>query len=311
MYDLNKKLSEANSYILKGEFENAKSIFDFLLDYSPEDSNYATGYFISSYWDNRIEYIHSLKEGKEKAFNLMHLFLEFKKKMINKNYLKNDSYLSLKNCILLEIVYQIKVASQLNEELSQEINFLKNLMLELLKVEKYDDILFTFECVKNYIKEIPDFLIIQAESLNQIGKIKESNLLFQKCFLKTSLNFSIETIKSEPISKFIYSLKQKYSNEGLIKELISFMCIQEKIFHPAIEFKNEEIKIYIKDLKKLFNIKNEKFKIQEEAIMLECKIFRICHLLLNHSTLIHIDFKHQLKTYYKKSFEKIFLYLKA
>lgn len=52
-----RKLEEANQHLSDGDFDKAKKVFDLLLGEDPEHPETIAGYFISSYWDNRLDLV--------------------------------------------------------------------------------------------------------------------------------------------------------------------------------------------------------------------------------------------------------------
>ena len=103
---------EGNFRLKEGEFENAKHIFFELLDIDPNKQEFIAGYYISSYWDNRIEIILSTKEGKERGNLLVEMFNQFATEITKRNFPKNETYESLTYCILSEASTQFRIAYQ-------------------------------------------------------------------------------------------------------------------------------------------------------------------------------------------------------
>ncbi|ABZ98249.1 hypothetical protein [Leptospira biflexa] len=68
------KSEEALTYLGSGEFQTAKSIYSVLLDRDPEDISTISGFYISSFWDHRLDLILKTREGKERGKLLLQLF---------------------------------------------------------------------------------------------------------------------------------------------------------------------------------------------------------------------------------------------
>ena len=309
MHDIKKAFSDSNLYILSGEFENAKSVFSSLLDYSPDDINYQIGYFTSCYWDNRLDIIYKTKEGKTRAFKLMSMLLEFKFEFGRRDYNKNESYNFLKERVLSVIVFQIKLANQQNEDLKNEFENLKLISYELIKIKKYELLLELLEIIKISTGDDPNFLILKAESLSKQNKKEQANIIFQKCFLNSNLNFSLEYIDTSPIKEFTEKVERITKNKVLVNELVCFFCIYNNYFEPLIEFKERDIKSHIKEINHLIDIKRNYFQENNKKIELDCKLFRLSYILLNQSNL-HIDLINHIKVYYDNSKNNILYYFK-
>ena len=74
---MQQRIDEANYKIKEGEFEKAKIIFSELLDINPENPDYISGFYIASYWDNRLEKILSIR-----GVTYVRKDLEYKERMM-------------------------------------------------------------------------------------------------------------------------------------------------------------------------------------------------------------------------------------
>lgn len=92
-----RKLEEANQHLSDGDFDKAKKVFDLLLGEDPEHPETIAGYFISSYWDNRLDRIHNTKEGRDRSHILVQYFSEFQNAFELKNLLELLLFVRFRN----------------------------------------------------------------------------------------------------------------------------------------------------------------------------------------------------------------------
>lgn len=240
------QIEEANQKLKEGEFENAKNIFSDLLDKEPENEVLITGYFISSYWDNRLDMILMLKEGRERGTKLVQLFDEFENEISVRQLSKTASYEAITHCILSEASLHFRIAYHNEGTLGLDKDILLALSICLLKTGDYKNAFEVIEYSTNFQDNSSELKFFKAECYYHLGNPRKSQLLFREALLHDPDQLRLDIVKSEPLRTAIQELSERLKNEADLKEYLPVYCLEKKYFTQSKEYTIEELKsLYI------------------------------------------------------------------
>ncbi|EMO30600.1 hypothetical protein LEP1GSC175_3714 [Leptospira santarosai str. HAI821] len=274
-----RKLEEANQYISNGDFDKAKKAFDLLLGENPEHPEIIAGYFISSYWDNRIDRIHNTKEGRERSHLLVQYFSEFRKAFELRKFTGTSSFRAVSESVLAEAVDQLKISVQREGFHFQDPSALLGLIRELIRFRDYRNALEILNYSSSVEKNSPEFLYLKAESFFQTGEERRGILLFREAFLKDPSAAPLAILKSEPIFSWIEKLRSSYQEESDLKEVLPVVLAERGIFEETRNFSEKEILGYYQNLIRLKDTLNSRIDLYDFKI--RCRILQHACLLLD------------------------------
>lgn len=247
---MSQQVDEANYLLKRGEFEKSKLIFSNLLDIDPENPDLITGFFISSYWDNRIEKILSTPEGKERGLLLNHLFDEFEREYLRRKYHPlSGSFDSAMLCILEESCQQLKLGFQKLGPQSFEKDKYLLLAKNLLRTKEYKNCIEILEYSKKFYDTPPDYYFYKAECYFHLGEEKKSRILFRSALLYYSEKIPIHLIRSEPLFTAWTYLNENYTEEEALYYLPVY-CLEKNLLPEMLEYSKEEIRDLWVDIQK-------------------------------------------------------------
>lgn len=245
------QVEEANAKLKSGEFEQAKQIFSSLLDDDPESIEIIAGYFIASYWDNRLEKIFYYKEGKERGLLLDKLFREFEIDYSNRGYPKNSSYQAVKYSVLHESCLQIRLGFHLHGKQILDKETVFTLARNLFKIQDYYHAIDMIDYSSKYQETPPVYYFYKAECLFHLGEHTKSRILFRSCLLHYPDVLPIEEIRSEPLHTAIWELKERFENLEDLKEYLPIYCIEKNYFTEIAEYTKEDINHFVYEMNQI------------------------------------------------------------
>lgn len=254
------KLEEAGDYLKEGEFEKAKEIFSSLLDKDPENQDLISGFFVSSYWDNRIELIFNSKEGKERAARIVALFDEFEEEIRKRKIQRNQFFSNVTECVLGEASSQFRKAYQKEGMIGLEPVHLIQLTICLMKTRDYKNAKEILDYTKNFQKSSNETKFLEAECLAHLGMAKESRILYREAFLTDPTDFKPEMITSEPLVSIMKSLEGNFSDNDW-KEFLPLACLEKNYFLDVKNYSESEIQKLWQEAQRLEDslAKNDKY----------------------------------------------------
>jgi tetratricopeptide (TPR) repeat protein len=273
------KFEEGNSKLKEGEFEIAKQTFSELLDQDPNHQDYITGYFISSYWDNRIEIILNQKEGKDRGSLLVKLFNEFLTEFQLRNFSKNETYESLTFCILSEASAQFRTSYQKDglNGLNKEI--LSNLVMCLTGIGDYRNAIEIIEYSKKYYTLSIQNLYYLAECSFHVGEESKSRLYYRMAIVSDIEPLNLEIIKSEPLLSTVSELNKLLEETEKIKYFLPVKLLEKNLLPEVPEYTREEISDLLEEISRLE--KNLNTEREDLRFKVECRILTISLSLLD------------------------------
>ncbi|PJZ39775.1 hypothetical protein CH370_19395 [Leptospira kmetyi] len=274
-----RKLEEANQYISDGDFDKAKKAFDSLLAEDPENPETIAGFFISSYWDNRLDRIHNAKEGRERSHLLVQYFSEFQNAFELRKFTGNSSFRAISESVLSEAVDQLKISVQREGLHFQDPSALLSLIRELIRFRDYRNALEILNYSSSVERNSPEFLYLRAESLFQTGEERRALILFREAFLKDPSAAPLGVLKSEPIVVWIEKLKGSYQEESDLKEVLPVVLAERGIFEETRNYSEKEILGYYQNLIRLKDTLNSRKDLYDFKI--RCRILQHACLILD------------------------------
>jgi hypothetical protein len=252
------QVDEANNLIKQGEFEKSKILYSNLLDYQPNDKLYISGFFISYYWDNRIDKILATPEGKERGLLLISLFDKFEEEYFERKYPISPAYDSILKCILEESCIQLKLGFQKlgSQAFGKETYLL--LAKCLLRIEDYKNCLEILEYSKKFIELTPDYYYFKAECFYHLKEVKKSRLMFRSTLLYFYEKLPIHILKSQPLMDAWNEIILTLNREEAIHYLPVY-CLEKNLLPEINDYSKEEILDLWSDIQKLLDV-NAEFK---------------------------------------------------
>lgn len=235
------QIEEANTRLRSGEFEASKQIFSSLLDDDPENTDVIAGFYIASYWDNRLEKIFAFKEGKERGHALNSLFQQFELDYKNRNYPKNSSFQSVLHSVLSESCTQIRKGFHEHGMQILDKDTVWILCRNLVRIQDYPNAIEMIDFSRKYQETPPEFYYYKAECLFHIGEATKSRILFRSCLLNYPEYLPIEEIKSEPLHTAIWELKEQFQELDKLKEYLPIYCIEKDYLPEIAEYTREDV----------------------------------------------------------------------
>lgn len=279
-------VDDANLKIKEGEFEKAKKIFSELLDINPENPEYISGFYISSYWDNRLEKILSSPEGKERGLLLNSLFSDFEKEYKNRRYIPNSSYDAIIYCIVGESCSQLRTGFHKEGPYGFGKDNYLLLAKNLVRTEDYKNAFEMMEFSKRFFELPPEYYYFKAECFFHLGEEKKSRILFRSTLLQYPDLFPFELVKSEPMSSSWLEISVKHNSEDNAKEVLPVFCLEKNLLPELADYSRDEINSMYHEIQRLLtsNLKEEgdlKLKIQCRILQYGITILDSFHGQLN------------------------------
>lgn len=283
--DSDRKFEEAIRYLLEGEFEHAKKTFDSLLESDPENPEFTSGFYTSSFWDNRVDRIHHSNEGRERTSLLLDFLKEFETVYEKKDFPKSVSYRAAKDSVLKESADQFRIILRKEGLQSLPASTVSELAYRLLMendVESAAEILRDSAGLERFS---PELLFFRAECAYLSGNESQGLLLYREAFLKDPSSLRLDCIKSEPISKALETLSGEFRDKNDLKEAIPVYCLEKGIFREIRKMSEKEIDQLRQELSRLKDSLSLRKGIHEFKI--KCRMIQICCALLDSRTSLY------------------------
>ncbi|TGK05738.1 hypothetical protein EHO58_08180 [Leptospira selangorensis] len=282
--DQDRKYEEAIKHLSEGEFELSRNIFDSLLEEDPENPEFASGFYISSFWDHRIDRIHLTKEGRERTGLLLEFLKDFDSVYKSKSFLKELSYHSAMGSILQETTDQVRIALRKEGIQSLSPGLIAELAYRLLLAEDTDLASEVLRDSSGLERFSPELLFFRAECTYLSGQHSQGLLLYREAFLKEPSAIRLESVRSEPIFSAIQILKEEFKEEGELKEALPVLLLEKGVFKEIRKMSDKELEAYRSELFRLrdslgLRKGGTEFKVK-------CRMIQLCCALLDSRTSI-------------------------
>ncbi len=275
--DPDRKYEEAIRHLSEGEFEHAKNAFDSLLESDPENPEYASGFYISSFWDHRIERIHFTKEGRERTGILLEFLKDFEGVYKTKSYPRELSYHTATDSILRETTDQLRIALRKEGIQALSPSSIAELSYRLLLAEETE---LAWEVLRDSAgleKFSPELLFFRAECTYQNGNQQQGLLLYREAFLKESSALRLDAVRAEPILNGIQTLRSEFKDDADLKEALPVLLLEQGIFRDIRKMNDKELEQIRTELLRLrdsigLRKGGSEFKVKCRMIQLSCAL---------------------------------------
>lgn len=247
------KSEEALTYLSNGEFETAKSLYSVLLDRDPLDLASISGYYISSFWDHRLDLILKTREGKERGKLLLGFFADFETEIRKRGFQNTESFSVTQDCILKEARDHLKLAYQWEGANALDKDLLRDLAICLIKIKDYGMALEVLLYGGN--KQSPLLQYYLAETQVMTGNEREGIETYRTAFLNDPQLFPHTIVRWPPLLTLIQKAIEMTTKEDEMKELVPVLAWREGIFRPLVKKDETTIQIWFSELKRLADSK--------------------------------------------------------
>ncbi len=259
------KSDEAIHSLSVGEFEKAKSLYSVLLDKEPEDLDYISGYFVASFWDNRLDLVLRTREGKERGKLLLDYFSVFELESKKRNIQETVAYSTCLRCILEEASTHLKLAYRWEGANALDADSLTELAICLIKIGDYRTALEILPYSDTSTRISPHLKFYLAEAYCMVGREREGKEIYLAAFLEDPGLFHSELVSYPPLRSLIEEAK-KVVGEEEICEYVPVLAWKTKLFLADKQATPEEIKVWQKELNRLYEAlkkgTNKEFKVR-------------------------------------------------
>ncbi len=231
-----------------GDFDKAKALYSLLLDKEPEGELWVAGYFIASFWDNRIDHIHSIREGKDRGILLLRYFSQFEEEISKRNLEQNASFSQASRCIVEETAHHLKLAYQWEGANALNPDVLGEFATCLVKIEDYKTAIEILQYSMDRHRFPPNLKFAFAEALVSTQK-EEGKHLYYQCFMDSANSFQPNLVKWQPLVEAIEIAKEA-GNEW--KEFLPCVVLQNRLVYPKSPLKPAETEALTKELNRLY-----------------------------------------------------------
>ncbi len=151
--------------LTSGAFHDAAEVYGELLEMSPENPEYACGYYTSGYWENRDELFHAQRPGKNSAYRIIEEWEKFQAIAEERDYLETFSYRAAMQKILGEAAHQFRTAFQEEGGTSVDIMLLTDLGKTLLRIGNHQDAIDILQYAKRITSPDPTIYFLLGEAM--------------------------------------------------------------------------------------------------------------------------------------------------
>jgi len=237
-------------FLENGDFMNAFSVFDSIMNNKPDYPGVEAGYRTSRYWLNRVPGLATLNNGKESADFLMSQWNEFENYSREKNFFGGSAFKAVQKYIYYNSSEHYKTAFANQESPADNFSLLMNLAVCFLTLEDYPKTIETLEYAKSFFKNDPKLLSILAAAYFKTGEAPKSLLLFREAFFINPSAIDIELIKCEPINELTSASKEAHPDED-IREWVPVYGFLMDIFYVKGKISQQTAELITKDIASL------------------------------------------------------------
>lgn len=247
-------VDDAIYFLQDGEFEKAKAIFSVLLDESPQDQNLVSGYYISSYWDNKLDHLLSLKEGKERGRSILTYLEQFEKEVSERKIPRNRVYQATVHCVLEESIHHLRMSFRAEGWNGLDPSTMKGLAISHLRLGEFVPALEILEFNARTSTSFSELGFLIAECYLGTGRMDEGKDLHLRSFLDNPSRFQKECNFWEDL-KIICEEVDRSSFSAEIKELaIPVLGLQRGIFQNSRIKKQEDLVKWSEEIQRINNL---------------------------------------------------------
>ncbi|WCL50479.1 tetratricopeptide repeat protein [Leptospira sp. GIMC2001] len=253
---MNGNLDEAYFFLREGEFEKARHLFSQLLDQNPDNLDWINSYFIASYWDNKIDHLMSLREGKDRGKAILRYLDDFENEIINRRIPREEAYTATLQCVLEEASHHLGISFRLEGWNGVDGETLRGLVICFIRLGNFAKALELLEYSGNLDHQSSDLSFLRAECLIGVGRLDEGKELYKRAFLDDPTRFRSENIIWEPIKIHLERLRRSGVDQEYISHLLPVSCQLAGVFANSIPATNSDLDYYLNQLQRLQDSKN-------------------------------------------------------
>jgi tetratricopeptide (TPR) repeat protein len=213
---------DALYFLREGEFEKAKTVYSGLLDRFPEDPNWICGFYVSSFWDNRVDHLLSLREGKERGKALLKYLEEFETEVSRRNFANQESTSAALHCILDETTHHLGLSYRLDGWNGMDPESWRGLALCYLRLRQFDKAWEVMEFGSGMgTGSMPsDLPFLKAECLLGMGQEPEAKEFYIRGFIEDPARLRKENVHW-PVLKSLFFEEEKRIPKENTEDLIA------------------------------------------------------------------------------------------
>lgn len=241
-------INKAFRYLENGEFDQATTLFNSLIDSNPDYPGLTEGYRTSRFWGNRQNEFSNLSDGKKSADFLMKEWSDFQKYAMDKNLTHSTAYKSVQKYIFYTASEHYKTAFKNEENPTDNFNLLVNLATCFTGLDEYSRAIETLEYIRSAYKSNTIITAMLAESYYHIGEVPKSMMLFREAFFVNPQELNISQIKSKPVIELFNIAKNNISSEQDPREWIPIYGYIMDIFYVKQQLSRQTVEMIKKDI---------------------------------------------------------------
>lgn len=257
------QLNNVFSLIESGEFTDAVTILDKLLEEKPDYPGIAEAYRTARFWQNRLNELNSFNEGKNKADFYMNEWSNFTSYSEEKNIIDSNAYKSAQKYVFFTAAEHYKIAFQKQQAPTDNFDLLINLGICFLTLGEFKHAVETLEYARSSYKVSTKLLSILAEAYYHNGEVPKSLLLFREAFFINPSEIDMKLLKAKPIHEIINIIETIKPNCSDVREWIPIIGHVVDIFYVKKNINNQQVETIKKDI---FSLEHNFQMMSEEQI---------------------------------------------
>jgi len=236
------------------------------------------GFYIASFWDNRLDQIHNSKEGRERGGLLLRLYKLFDEEMKRRGWSSELSCVSASHCIIVESASQFQLAYPWEGASGLESESLTDLVLALVRWKEAKLALEFLNSWHDPERFSLSLRYAMAECLVQEGDLERGKTMYLQCFLEDASLFLPEIVSWNPLLEEIQEAKNLFGEEDW-KEALPVLALRAGVFRSPPDLLPEEIQRNWRDLSRLWETWK---KLPRENSKILCQMVKLAHVLRDH-----------------------------
>lgn len=248
---------EAGYFLKNGEFEKAKSIFSLLLDKTPDHPDWIAGYFLSSYWDNKLDHLLSLREGKDRGKSILRYLDDFEWEMSKRGYPRNWTYESAISCVLEEASHHFGIAFRLEGWNGMDTETIRGLAVCHIRLKNFGRAMEILEYGPREIQTLTEFHFLRAECLVGMNRIEEGKDLYGRAFLDDPTKLRPEWVIWKDLRNLVDRLQEKRVESETLPHLIPALLLQQGSLTTSLPGNARDLGIWSHHLLQLHETKSK------------------------------------------------------
>jgi len=181
---------EAIFFLRDGEFEKSKTIFSLLLDGAPQEETWKAGYYISSFWDNKVDHLLSLREGKDRGKALLSYLEQFEIEVASRKFPNDSILLTTVQCVLEESIHHLRMSFRMEGWNGLDPFSLKGLAICHLRLGEFPLALEILDSISRTSLQSSEYGFLIAECYLGTGLQDDGKDLYLRSFLDDPLRFN-------------------------------------------------------------------------------------------------------------------------